>query len=296
MRRLWLVLLGLLLSLGISGCVARPTPTPPPQPALPDVTEKVVEKPAVSALPEGGMPKTEDLTAVELPVERRIIYEATLVLVVQDTERAAQQVIRATEALGGYVVNATLYRVDSQVRGNITVRVPQERFEDALARFRELAVRVDREERSTQDVTTEYVDLEARLQNLQATEQELRALLREVRQRTQQASDIMEVYRELTRVREEIERIKGRMQVLDRLTAYATIDITLQPYELSQPVSQRWDPRITLRRAWSTLLRAGQVLVDAVIYLVVVGLPLAVAVGIPAAGLVVLVRRLRRRP
>ncbi len=289
----WWILLALL----VSACAAfLPKPRPAPVERRLAV-EEGAEAPAV-------MPATEKTGITERPAgqtlpQRRIIYEASLELVVEDTERAAREATAIATDLGGYVVSANLYRVDDQVRGTMTVRVPQERFEEALERFRRLAVRVDREERRTQDVTTEYVDLTARLQNLEATEAELRALLSEVRQRTQRASDVMEVYRELTRVREEIETLKGRLQMLDQLSALATIHLTFIPYELRQPVpAQRWDPRLTLRRAWGTLVVVGRFLVDAGIYFLVVGIPVLsvlTAVGVLVVRLArALVRR--RRP
>ena len=197
--------------------------------------------------------------------------------------------------LDGYIVSSNLYRVNGRLRGTLSLRVPQDRFEEALTRLRALAVRVDQETRQTQDVTTEYVDLQARLTNLEATEEELRALLTEVRKRSQRASDVLEVYRELTRVREEIERIKGRIQMLDRLTSYATIEVTLVPYELREPIAERWDPRVTLYRAWGTLVRGVQLVVDGLIYALVVGAPVLVVLTVPVGGLYFIGRWVWRR-
>ena len=282
----FVVLLTLLV--GLAACAAeapvRKSVAPAPMPAL----EKA---PASEVIRE--QPTSDETTLPELP--RRIIYEADMTLVVTDTQQAAQNITSIAEALGGYVASANLYRANEQLAGSMTVRVPQERFDEALQQFRSLAVRVDQESIRTNDVTQEYVDLQARLKNLEATEEELRALLTEVRKRTQRASDVLEVYRELTRVREEIEQTKGRLQMLDKLTTLATINIQLTPYELSQPVRSRWDPRVTLHRAWGTLLRWLQVLVDVTIYLVVVVLPILVLILLPVSIVVYLIRwRIRR--
>lgn len=278
----------LLVAVILSAC-ASATPTPDERVVL--VTkevEKIVERPASL-----GQPFAQTVRVPE--AERRIIYTASLVLVVEDPETAAEEVARVVTNLGGYIATANLYRVNGRVRGTLTLRVPQERFEAALAQLRELAVRVDRETRETEDVTSEYVDLNARLKNLEATEAELRALLSEVRKRSQRASDVLEVYRELTRVREEIERIKGRIQMLEQLTTFATITVELVPYELRQPVGQRWDPRVTLHRAWSTLVQGGQLVIDVLIYGVVVGVPLMFVLGLPLYLIFWAIRYLRRR-
>ncbi len=283
----------LLISALAAGCAARaPVPAPAVQKEVaPARVEYSREAPGVI------VEKTAAKPSVEVPLEepRRIIYEARMVISVEDPEATAQAISALVKSLGGYVADANLYRQNEKMAGTVTVRVPQEKFDEARERIRDLAKRVDREELNTNDVTSEYVDLQARLKNLEATEEELRALLTEVRKRAQRASDVLEVYRELTRVREEIEALKGRLQVLDKLTTYATITVELRPYELAQPAGGRWDPRVTLHRAWGTLVNLLHTLVDVGIYLVVVVLPVLVLMAIPIAILVVMVRALVRR-
>ncbi len=228
-------------------------------------------------------------------IQRRIVYEADLELVVKDVQEASNRIAALVDSMGGYVVNSSIFRTGQSLSGNMTVRVPVGRFRAFIGRVKELAIRVNRESIRARDVTSEYVDLQARLKNLEVTEEELRALLSEVRKKSGKASDIMQVYRELTRIRTEIERIKGRMQVLDRLTTYATVNIRLIPYELSQPVSVGWSPLITLHRAWKSLLNSLRYLVDFAIYLVVVVLPIAILILLPIILIARLVRRFSRR-
>jgi len=291
MRRAYTILALLLAStlLVLSACAARqaarPTGVRSTEAEL--SLEKQVEAPA-------PMP-TAMPSSASASMPRRIIYEARLELVVTDTDATSKRITAIAEELGGYVADASLYRVNDEMEGRLTVRVPQERFDEALARFRDLAVRVDRESIKTNDVTDQYVDLQARLKNLEATEVELRELLTDVRKRTQRASDVMEVYRELANVRQEIEQVKGRIQMLDKLTALSTITITLHPYELSQPVTTKWDPRVTLRRAWIALISVMQRLVDVIIYLVVVVVPVLLLILTPLAVVILLVRQVVRR-
>ena len=147
----------------------------------------------------------------------------------------------------------------------MTVRVPAEKLEDALAQFRALAVDVENQRVDSQDVTEEYVDLEARLTNMQRTERELQELL-ESRSETGKTSDILEVHRELTNIRAQIEQIQGRMQYLENLSAMATVQIQLTPDALMQPVVVGgWRPQGTARDAVRMLLRTLQFLADAAI-------------------------------
>ena len=96
-----------------------------------------------------------------------------------------------------------------------------------------------------QDVTEQWVDLDARLRTLQATEQELLALLAESRKRGQKLQDIMAVYRELTGIRSQIEQLEGQLKSLDQLAALSAIDVTLRPEESARSRSWRkgWRPR-----------------------------------------------------
>ena len=155
---------------------------------------------------------------------------------------------------------------------------------------------MERESTSGEDVTEEYTDLEARLRNLEATEVELRELLTTVRQRTGKAEDILAVHRELTNIRGQIEQLKGRMQYLEQMSALATIHIELTPDVLSRPLTVgRWEPKGTAANALRALIQVLQFLVDAGIWLVIVGLPVLILIAIPILILILIIRAWRRR-
>jgi hypothetical protein len=228
--------------------------------------------------------------------ERMIIRTGNLTLVVKDTAQAMNQVRGLAESMGGYVVESNAYRDQGLLRGRMTVRVPAEKFDQAMDGIRAVAVRVESESSSGQDVTEEYSDLSAQLRNLEATETELRELLATVRERTGKAEDILAVYRELTTIRGEIERVKGRMQYLERMTALATINVELIPDELQKPVVEEpWNPQVTLKEALRALVNAGRFLVDALIWLVVVVLPILIIIALPVVALVLIIRAIGRR-
>ena len=100
-----------------------------------------------------------------------------------------------------------------------------------MSKLRKLAVRVDSENTSTQDVTEEFVDLDARLKVLNAEQQQLLSFL----QRTQSVDESLKVYRELTSVQSQIESIKGRMNYLQKSAAMSTISVNLRPEEAPSP-------------------------------------------------------------
>jgi len=284
---LGLAALGLLLA----GCAYSAAT---PQAALPAAP---VEAPRERAAVEATMvPAASEAAGGGLaPVgEPMIIRTADLALRVEDTETALNQIRDVANSLEGYLVSTNLYRADDQLRGTVSLRVPAESFDVAMDRLKALAIKVERENISSQDVTEEYTDLGARLRNLEATEKELLALLTDVRERMRNAEDVLAVHRELTNIRGEIEQIKGRMQYLERLTALATINLELIPAAEQPIVEEGWQPLSTLRSALRGLVNVGQFLVDAAIYLVVLVLPVLAVIIAPVVVLVLLVRRWRR--
>lgn len=229
----------------------------------------------------------------ELPPlgERMIIRSAELALKVEDTERALAQVKDIAASLGGYVANSNLGRVEEKLRGSVTIRVPAESFDAAIEQLKAIAIQVERESTSSQDVTEEYTDLDAQLRNLEATEKELLALLTEVREKTGEAEDVLAVHRELTNIRGQIEQVKGRMQYLERMTALATITVELIPKEAI--VRAGWAPGGTLQDALRGLVRGLQIVVDVAIWVVIFVLPLALLLFIPVGVVIFLLRRWR---
>ena len=235
-----------------------------------------------------------EAVVVEAPADsqRMIIRTADVSLIVTRAEPAVQSIRELAVSLGGYVADSQAWREGEQLRARVTVRIPAEKLDSALADIKKLAVRVEREQVSGKDVTEEYTDLNAQLVNLEATDKELRELLTEVRQKTQKAEDVLQVYQELSRIRCEIERVKGRIQYLGNLTALATLNVELIPDILAKPVVEPgWRPLETLKNASRGLVNAFKTLVDVLIYLVILVLPILLIV----AGVIYLIIRLLRR-
>ena len=240
---------------------------------------------APAALPTAGAARgaaAEDVTVSAAAPTRMVIKSADLAVVVDDPRAAQEQVVAWVEAHGGYVVTSsfserTLPSGKRVLYGELQFRIPADRFLDAVAEVKSLAVRVEREDISGQDVTDEYVDLEARLRNLKAAEEELRRLL----DQAVNTDEVLNIYRELMWVREEIERLEGRMRYLQESVAYSSVRVEFIPVEADEPVSiGGWEPQGVLRDALRALVRAGQNLVTALIWLGVYWLPVLLVVGL----------------
>ncbi len=260
----------------------------------------VVEKP-MPAQPEVPVEKEAEASGVpteNLLEERKIIYQGSIFLIVEDTDQAARDIEKMVQSAGGYVARMNSYRRGDRMYYDITVRVPAGRFENFRTALRKLAVRVENEELSTNDVTDQYYDLEARIKTLKETEAELTELLRKTEERGGDVEDIMKIYEQLSRIRAEIESMQGQLNRLDRLTAYSTLDIHLEPHVLSEPITpeETWSFMEIVHSSVKTLVTILAGLATLAIRFIIVVVPVVLIILTPLAVILWGVNRwLKRR-
>ncbi|HXE74579.1 MAG TPA: DUF4349 domain-containing protein [Candidatus Xenobia bacterium] len=157
-------------------------------------------------------------------VRRLIAYNVAMAIEVKEFGPAKAKLLQAVEKSGGYVSEASTAETPGQPqRADYTLRVPAEKLPALLADLRHLG-RVQNEQLSTDEVTEQVVDLDARLRNARNTEQRLIAVLNE---RTGKVKDILEVEREIARTREEIERMDAQRVNLMNRVQLATVQVAL---------------------------------------------------------------------
>jgi hypothetical protein len=194
--------------------------------------------------------------------ERLIVRTITISLAVGDIPVAVAAIGSLAAGMGGFVVSSQIAGDDADARGFISFRVPSERTDEALEQLRATSVRVIEESTRSQDVTEEYVDLQARLTNLERTEKQYIRLY----DRADSVEDVLRVQRELTSVRGQIEQLKGRLQYLDRTSSTSLISVSLRPASSPEPlVGQGWSALETARSAVRGLVDFGQVLANVLI-------------------------------
>lgn len=256
------------------------------QPAAPSPASEA-EPQQSSADDAGGTPRVFDA--------RKLIRTVALDLRVADTEAAAEQIQALANELSGYVASINAHRRLELLHYQITIRVPVEQLDMVVDRIKALAAEVLRENLQTEDVTDRFVDLEARLRSLHATETEIQGLLAESRAREHKVKDIMEIYDQLTEIRTRIEQLQAKLNSLDNLTTYSTVNLNLTPTEAARPiVADRWQPSSTVRSSFRTLIGALQWLTDLAIVFLIVWLPVGLLIAIPIWLAFKLWRRVRR--
>lgn len=232
-------------------------------------------------------------------IERVVIRNASISIVVADPAESMDSIVALAEGMGGFVVSSNLYQMQlasgAEVpSGDITVRVPAGRLNEALGQIEGAAIRVLSKNQSGQDVTREYTDLQSRLRNLEEAEDQLR----EIMASAIKTEDVLAVYNQLTYVTEQIEVLKGQIQYYDEAAAMSAITISLTAEAALQPLTiGGWQPVGIAKDAIQTLINTLQVLVNIVIWLVLYALPVLLVIAIPLALLWRGVRtwRLRRK-
>jgi hypothetical protein len=231
-------------------------------------------------------------------VDRLVIRNANLQLVVADPAAATNQIAALAVSLEGYVVSSNTYQASVDAAGNkimqanLTIRVPSAQLDAALAQLRGMAVEVRSESISGQDVTAEYTDLESHLRNLEAAE----AKLQEIMDDANRTEDVLAVYSQLVGIRDQIEQVKGQMKYYEQSAAMSAISAELLPDALNQPIEiGGWQPQGVAKEAVEALVRSLQGLTNAVIWIGIYVLPMALIILLPIYFVLrFIVRRLRK--
>jgi len=176
------------------------------------------KEPAASPAP----PQAESSTP--LPNGPMIVRTAQLTLVARDFDQVRAALEDILRRHGGY---AGELNVNSPTAGSrtltATLRVPADHLDAAMAELKKLG-RVEAESQSGEEVTHQYIDLEARLSNARNTEQRLTELLRD---RTGKLSDVLAVEVEIGRVRGEIEGMEAEKKTLLNQVSFGTLTLTV---------------------------------------------------------------------
>ncbi|MCX9026525.1 MAG: DUF4349 domain-containing protein [Candidatus Methanoperedens sp.] len=175
-------------------------------------------------------------------IDRKVISTASLTLEVKNVEKASDDILKIVEASQGFISDSSTYDSGGSKNGRMTIKVPQKNFYSAIAQIEVLGTEKSREI-SGQDVTEEWIDVGARLDNLKKQE----ARFQEILKNASTVKDVLDVERELERVRGEIESLTGRMNYLNQSVEMATITVNVN--EPAPIAGEGWGITDALREA-----------------------------------------------
>ena len=182
--------------------------------------------------------------APSVPGERKIIRTSSMEMVVQHPADVADKIAAMAESWGGYLESSD-GGGQNATAGTLTIRVPAARFEEARVAIRKLGLRVQSEKIDAQDVTRQYVDLDATIRNLRAEEAQYLAILKQAGT----VKDMLAVTEQLSGVRGQIEQQQAEFNALSKQVETVALAISLKA-EVEAPVSWlNWRPGYQLKLA-----------------------------------------------
>jgi len=174
--------------------------------------------------------------------DRKIVRTSTMDLEVKNAMESAEKIRALAESVGGFLVTSELGEQPAAL-SSITVRVPVDRLEEARKEIRQLATRIYSEKSEANDVTTDYVDREARLRNLRAQEAQYIALLKNAKT----IKDTLDVSEKLDGVREDIDKQQAEFETLSRQVETVAISVTMSAESDAQVLGMHWRPWQTIK-------------------------------------------------
>jgi hypothetical protein len=217
-----------ILALILIGCVAKdaePQQAHHAMSAAESAGHLVVED-ALSVVPQSATYSN----ALSVPRIRMVIKTADVFMEVANLDETMKHVQRIAELQNGFVVLSSFSsREQNQKAGNVSLRVPAAKFDDALGKIRALAAKMENENIRENDVAEEFYDVAARLTNKEKAEKRLQEILKAARN----VREILEVEQSLTNTRQEIEQLTARKHYHADQAALSTINVNAhEPYPL----------------------------------------------------------------
>ncbi len=215
------------------------------------------------------------------PTDRKIIRNGEFAIETKTPTEDQRKLQAIAESLGGFVVTSEFKtssnRTDDSTTVNVILRVPAANFQKATDEIVKLGLRVLHQKTTGIDVTSEFVDLEARLRAKKALE----AQYFEIMKRASKISEVLEVQEKLTEVRTEIEQAEGRRRYLENQSALSTINISLHTPAPLVAATQTgfW---ASIKNSFGDGVDVAVAIVLGIIRFVIVMLPIVVLLLLPA--------------
>jgi len=270
--RLCVILLVLLMSL--AGCGKSREGSYSGAPPVPAVSLTQADEgggvPGDEALSKSAETSKSASDSSGLPTRRMIIYTVNMSIVAKDFDASAKIITAMVDESSGYIVSSQINRSDDSGGryGTITMKIPAESltsFTDKISQIGE----VTNMTKNGQDVTEQWVDISARLQNMKIEEKHYQDMY----DRAKNVDEMLKVRNELGRVRGDIEALEGKLNYLKTNTSMATIVLSITQKGLSTPKSF-WNFGGTVSDAVTVLKFLVKMVIALAIYGVIVFIPL----------------------
>lgn len=239
----------------------------------------------------GGTVTPQDALASSID-STQIVKTGQMSLEVGGLDTALSQAQTTVAGLGGSVDSSNRSGTDDYAMATVTFRVPVAKWDEALSDLRKIGSKVLSEQTNSSDVTGQAIDLDARITNLKTTETALQGIMA----RASAIPDVIAVENQLSQTQGSIEELTAQLGHLKDQAAMSTLTVTFQlpGKTVITQATQDWTLSGQIDQAGAALVRIGQGLATAGVWIVVVVLPLGLAFLV-LLGIMVIFRRVAGR-
>ncbi len=221
-RFLVLILVVAVAAIAVTGCAKRSAVSPEPGVATSGGVVKGLPTETFGTSSPAPAPVPKTATDQQAATDRKIIFNASLSLDVVDAEKAFSDCEILVAKYGGFVAQSSLQKSDTQVLATAVLRVPAAKATQLMNDLAGLGTVTSRSSGSD-DVTSQYIDIQARLKVLRAEEAQLVEFLK----KATNIKDMLAVQEQLGSVRTQIEQYEGQQHYMDNATSLATVTAQL---------------------------------------------------------------------
>ena len=232
---------------------------------------------SMSIAPEMEMARDSSMPLTQSSIsnsDKRIQRNANLNIEVKSINESIDKLNNIIPSFGGEIISSNKGGFDyGQPYANIRLRVLSENLDSVLIEFKKLSSKVISENIYTNDVSEEFIDIEARLKIMKSTENRFNDLL----SKSEKIEEIIQVEKELMRIRGDIESLEGRLNYLTKTTDTSEINLNLN--EQIPITGESWKINEEFKEAFKNLLGFAKSLTNFVIN-VIVFIPVILVAGI----------------
>lgn len=229
-----------------------------------------------------------------ISINRKVIRNGDLQLECEQPDEAQQRIMNIVQSNGGFVVESKLNMSDVKINTRdvveMTVRVPADKFAETIDQIKNASGRILQETVKGEDVTEEFIDIDARLTAKKALEQQIMQIMKQ----TNNLAEALNFHRQLADVRAEIEKIEGRKRFLDNQASLSTIKIRLQTPAVFTANTSGFFYRLS--ESFGEGLETALNFILGMVTVLVAVFPQVVLIGLPGYFIVRAVLRRRIRP
>jgi hypothetical protein len=247
------------------------------------MSKSSMSSPEMAVMRDSGRTSISELS--QSNIDKKIQKNANLSIEVKDIEKSLDKAKQIISTFNGEIISTSSGGMDfGQPYANIRLRVPSEKLNDAVEALKKISSKILSENIYTNDVTEEFIDIEAKLNIMKSTEKRFNDLLNEAKN----VEEVIQVEKELMRIRGEIDSLEGRLGYLSQTTDTSEINLSIN--EEVPITGEKWSFSESLSSALKNLSSFAKSLASLLINLVVF-IPVIIVILIIAIIIRIIIKR-----